>query len=322
MLRAFSWLVALLALASSLRAEMLDRRQLPASALWCIHLDVEAANQSILGKGLRATLLAQPAARKAIAKAKEALGIDPVTDIQSLTVYGLSYQPDRAILIVRGKSDKSRLDAFLKKSTGYHTEWVGGHELYLWNESPRTDENNPHHRRRSSAGAFFNESEVVFGPDAQTVAAELDVLDEKSPALSADSPLAAQEPRGAVIWAAAVGLDQARNLPLQSPLLRQCESGTLAVGEYDGNAFLQAHISARSADIAQQLRSLLEGARAMALLQAGDHDGLAQLANYLKVTADDRMVNVSWTYASAELLKIVLEPSGLFAATTQPGKEP
>ena len=75
---------------AALRAEPLERRQLPATAAWFVHIDLESAKTSTLAQALREIGIKQPGASEALSKVQDALGIDPARDIRSLTLYGVT----------------------------------------------------------------------------------------------------------------------------------------------------------------------------------------------------------------------------------------
>ncbi|MDB5332381.1 MAG: hypothetical protein JWP03_3532 [Phycisphaerales bacterium] len=300
-----SLLLALLGFTPLLRATALDPKQLPAEACWYIHVDVDAANASSVSKSIRDAWLARPEGREAIAKVREVIGIDPIRDVHGITVYGTSYAPDAGVVIVRGKVDRAKLLALIKNAPDYRVETAGEREIYLWTEARQGNEHDADHPARTSAGAFFGDDMVVIGPGQKPVSAALDVLESKSPGLGKDSPLAIPAAEGSVIQAAAAGLADAKKLPLNSPVLRQCDYGTLAVGELNGNVFLHGRIVTKSADVASQIRALAEGAKAMAALQSNENFDAGRLLAPLKVAADDKTVKLDWSFPAKEVVKWV-----------------
>ena len=315
MVRLLTPLLFLLAwLPAALHAEPLDARQLPSAAVWFVHLDADAARESSLGRQLREQWLAQPANAKALEQARQAFGIDLTRDIHGVTVYGTTYAPDAGILILRGRVDRTHLDALLKTLPGYRNETVSGYSLYFWNEAAPN-------RRHESIGAFFGNDTVVIAPDTQSIVTALQVLDGKSPALPGNSPLTVPPAAGTILQAAATGLAQAKGLPIQSPVIRQCESGSLAVGEQKGQVFVHGRVVTQSADTAAELRSLIEGAKAMGQLQASDNAELARLLGALRVTANSASVDIDWEFSSGELIKMVQSQQAKKAAATQPGND-
>ncbi|HWE94721.1 MAG TPA: hypothetical protein VG269_12220 [Tepidisphaeraceae bacterium] len=300
-----SLLLALLGFTPLLRATALDPKQLPAEACWYIHVDVDAANAASVGKSVRDAWLARPEGRDAVAKAREVMGIDPFRDVHGITVYGTSYAPDAGVVIVRGKVDRTKLLALIKNAPDYRVESAGDREIYLWTDTGQSGGQKADRPAKTSAGAFFGEDIVVIGPGQKPVSAALDVLESKSPALAKDSPLAIRAAEGSVIQAAAAGLADAKKLPLNSPVLRQCDYGTLAVGELNGDVFLHGKIVTKSADVASQIRALAEGAKAMAALQSNENFDAGRLLAPLKVAADDKTVKFDWNFPAKEVMKWV-----------------
>jgi len=301
MLRFLTTLLILLAMARLLSAEPLDARQLPANAAWVVHLDVEAAKASVLAQAVRDNWMNQPEIRKAIQKARNATGMDPTREIRSLTLYGLDYSPEQTVLIVRGKVDRPRLEALLQKIPGYRHEVVDGHELHFW-----TEEQN--HARagisNSRAGAFFRDDTIVISADTKTLIVALNVLEEKVSSLSATSPLALVANEGTFVQAAAVGFADAKNLPIQSPILRQCESGSIALGEHQGTVFFHGKLITRSAESAAQVKSAFDAWRGISMRKMAD-DIQRLLLRPLNVDENDKTIEIDWAQSSKELVKLI-----------------
>ncbi|MDB5292482.1 MAG: hypothetical protein JWL69_3723 [Phycisphaerales bacterium] len=313
-------LLTICGLTPLLRATALDPRQLPAEACWFIHVDVDAANASAVGKSIRDAWLARPEGSQAIEKAREVIGIDPVHDIHGITVYGTSYAPDNGVAVIRGKVDRQKLVGLIKNMPGYRVETTGSREIHYWTEGGQPGGHDADRPAKTSAGAFFGDDTVVIGPGGKPVIAALDVLEGKSPALAKDSPLAVPATEGSIVQAAAAGLADAKNLPLNSPVLRQCEYGTLSVGEQNGDVFVHGKIVTKSADVASKIRALVEGAKAMAVLQSDENFDAAKLLGPLKVVADEKTVNLDWTFPAAEVVKCIeAEEAKLPSPKNEPG---
>ena len=168
--------------------------------------------------------------------------------------------PDHGILILRGKVDQARLVALLNKNVSHKVEVIEGHTLHFWDEPALRHESDSRLSPRTMTGAFFKEDTVVVGPDATMVIAALDVLDGKAACLASESPLAIPAAEGTVIHAAATGLAEARGLPIQSPILKQCESGLFMLGEHGEDVFISGRVVTQSEETAAQIKSLMEGA--------------------------------------------------------------
>src|SRR5437868_11545904 len=93
-----------------LSADALDRKRLPADTKWFVHLDAAAARNWPVTQTLQATLLSRGDAKQGIEFIKGTFGIDPVQDIQEITVYNTSFTPDEVVIVARSKNiDKDKL---------------------------------------------------------------------------------------------------------------------------------------------------------------------------------------------------------------------
>ncbi len=144
-------------------ADPLDLRQIPAAATWIVHLDLDSANQSVLGKGVRQTVLAEPRLIRALDKVRDSLGIDPTSDIHDLTLFGVTFAPDSCVLAVHGKVDRPRLLALLSKAPSYRVEPIHGYDVYFWHEPVPPDAPAGGNSGRTNVGAFFGSDRVVIG---------------------------------------------------------------------------------------------------------------------------------------------------------------
>lgn len=318
-------LVLALAWISPAGADPLDRRQLPGGAAWFVHLDVDAAKASTLGQGVRDGWLKQPDVAKAIDKARTTTGVDLTREIQSITLYGLSFSPDQTVVIVRGKINREHLESVIKELSGYHRETIGGHDIRYWSERHADGGNSA----ATKAGAFFGTDTIVISPTVATLVTALDVLEGKAAALDDASPLAIAIPPGTIVVAAVTGLADAKAITIQSPILRKCESGWVLAGEQNGKVFLHGRVLTRAAETASQMKTLIEGVKAMAQLQGNPN--LEPLFKPLEVVVEGNAVDVQWGFSSRELVKIIQQAQdakGLAAPSTssgqapQPGKDP
>jgi hypothetical protein len=303
LVRLLAGLSLVLAFALTLRADPLDRRQLPAGATWFIHLDVDAAKASTFGQSLRDEWLKQPPIADAISKARVATGMDPTREIQSLTLYGLAFSPEQTVVIVRGAVNRPHLQLLLKTLPDYHAEMVGNHQVYSWTEhKPESGDSTC-----SRSGTFYGTDRIVISPSTAALVTALEVMDGKSPALGEDAQLAGVAPAGTIIQAAVTGLADAKMLPIQSPILRECKSGSVALGEREGTIFLRGRVVTNAAARAAQMKALIQGAQAMAQLNNAQNPTLAALLEPVRATADGNVVAVEWEFSSKELVKMIRE---------------
>lgn len=288
-------LVVAVAICGRLSAEPLDRKQLPADVRWFVHVDLDAARQSEVGKTVRSLWLSKAVPQRWLEEFRDATGSDAVNDFHGVTVFNSSFEPDQGIAIIRGEVDQARVLALVSGLPDHRTEMHGSYELHLWTD-PRTD--------RTSAGAFHDKKTVVLGSDADAVRAELDLIDGKGKGLAGErSPLAEPAPAGTFIELAARGLSSAPDLPFESPIVKQCQDLSISLGEKEGRTFLHGRLVINSAEVAGQVRALLDGMRAFAMLKARENPTTIRLLSAVQVTADDRAVRVEWEAANEDVAR-------------------
>ena len=96
-----------------------------------------------------------------------------------------------------------------------------------------------------------------------------------------------------------INLSEAASLS-PSPVLKQSETLGVTAGENHGEVFLHGKITTKTPETAQQIKSVVEGGRAMALLHHGSDAESAKMINKLTVTAADNLVTVEFQAPTEE----------------------
>ena len=77
-------------------------------------------------------------------------------------------------------------------------------------------------------------------------------------------------------------------------MAKEVDALMVAVGENHGESFLEGKLTVKQPEIAQQMKAVVEGFRAVAALShPGDAEAL-KIVNSLKVTAADKTLSVEW----------------------------
>ena len=281
------------------RGEGLDAGQVSADAKWLIHLDFSAASDSKVVQHLHEKRLSQGKAKERLEKLSEKIGMDPIKDLISITLYDTRFVPHQGVAIVRARNlDKERLLALLKKKEPDHkVQQHGGHQLYTWVRKKG---------KRSGhqvTGCFHGDKTVVFGRDVHQVKAALDVLDGRSGKLASDSPLAAKAAAGTILLVRASGIAGA-DTPFKSEVVRRSERLSLAAGEHDGKAFIDGQLVAETAQVANQLRTIVKGFRALAQLRHGNEEEFKPILKGLSVTSSQQTVSIKLQVQLEDLKKV------------------
>ncbi len=282
-------LAVVLGLASYVQAEAINLQQISADAKWAVHLDIDALRTSSVAQKVAAKVLEKhPEVQGHLAMVQAVARFNPCTDLHSVTFYGRQIKPNSGVAIVRANVDKALLSDKVKLAPEYRMSNYGKYELHSWIHAKGSK------HERTMTGAFYKDDVLLFALSADEVMAAIDVLDGKKPNFSGkETGLLTNStlPSGAILVAGAIGLDSVET-PCKSPLVKQLSSLVLVTGEDQGNLFVQGHLVVKDAEVAKQLKSIADGAIALALLSKSDDAEAVKLINAVKVTAADKAVVV------------------------------
>jgi hypothetical protein len=282
-------IAALLGFVTVVRAEPLDLKQVAADAKWAAHLDVDALMaSSMVQKARQEVLKKHPEAEQHLAMIRNICKFDPTKDIHGITIYGRQIKKDTGVAIVRAKVDQNMLLEKAKLAPEHRVSTYGKYELHSWIHAKGSK------HERGMTGTFYKPDVMIFGASADEVMAALDVLDGAKPNFAAKGPSPCSSiPSGAVLVAGVTSLADA-NLPCKSPLVKQVDSLGIAMGENQGQVFFAAKLAVKQAEIAQQMKAVVEGAIALAALTKSDDAEAIKMINAVKVTVAEKTVSVEW----------------------------
>ena len=290
----------LLAMTQSVVAEPFDPSQVPADAKWLAHIDFDAAREAGLAKKVYDVWIGQDPVkhRLLVDQFRLIFGMNPIEDIKSVTVFSTRYVPESGVVIFRAKMDQSRLGTLLGQNPTHKTTSYGKHTLHRWTEDKGG-------KREHTAGCFHGPTVAVVGQDVEQVKAVLDVLDGKAPSLTDGAAQLKQAAApGAVFVARAIDLDEA-GLPFKSPIVPKTELLALAVGEHDGDVFVQVRLVSSEKEVAEQVRTVVMGLKAVALLQQAENEHLVKALQAVEIAVDDKTVTVGWQASVDDVIDLV-----------------
>ena len=277
----------------------LDGNQVAADAQWVVHVDLDAVKTATLAEKVQNRWLSNELVRKRLAAVKMLTGVDLAKDLHGVTFYSSRMAHDTGVVIVHANFDANRLLGVVRGKPDYNATNFDNHTLHAWTE--RKDTPGEH----TVTGCVFGPELLIVGRDAAEVKAALDVLGGKSAVLAgSDSPLADEVPEGAVVVASVSGLTEA-GVPFKSPIVNQSKLFRVVLGERDGEVFGQLKFVAKSDEAAEQVEDILQGLRAMALLQHGSDEEARKIIERLTVTMSRRTVQVEWRGAAEGVWRLL-----------------
>lgn len=270
------------------RAGPLNREWVDAQASWVIHFDVEAAMRSALGRFLLANR--EKLDLGPLDAVHRHTGFDPLTDLKSVTVYGLRGQPDERIRIIRASP---ALDAAIARMRQpdilVQAITTGTWSLEAWSHDDW--------KRFGyvAEGKGRDDRVLIFSGNQFATAQALEVQAGRAANLTQlhDSVMATPPPEDAMLFIAAddvpalFGSDQAG-----SALGQLADDLVLTVGEVPSETSpghsecsIEITIKTRSFEEAGQLSELLRGAIAVGKQITRNEPSWAEAARLLDAVA-------------------------------------
>lgn len=277
-------------------AAPLDAADVAAHAKWLAHIDLDAMRDSKIGEHVRSQALKNEQVEKGLEKMRDDLGLDFQKDVHGATVYGTDFTPRSGVLVLYATLDKEKILGALKSKPDFtESKADDGQDLYSWTEKMGGG------KEHTVWAAFAKPGVAVMADSAENIKAALAVVGGKG-GLSSSSPLLADAPKGSFIQAAAVDVSEAK-IPGNSPLIKQIEALHIAIGEEEGDDFVNVKVEAATADAAKEMKSMVDGLTGMIAL-GGDHPEAQKLLSHLKVEAEEKNVTAEFKAPAEELIKL------------------
>ncbi len=241
--------LALIALAAPLAASDLQPSQIPASAKWLIHADVDSMRDSETGKAVF-QLIAKKHAQQ-IEDVARLLAFRLPDHLKGVTLHG-DGAPGNAVLLLNGIFNRVYIETIIQGAEAYSSSTHGDSTIHTW-----TDKGSVQH------ASFAGDQLLVFSRALDPLKHSLDVLKGTSPATE-DPLFTADDNRTLAIGAIRISGIQ---LPGDAArLLSKADSLRIAASETDGRFNLRVAAKALQNEESQRLLRLLDGAIAFGQL--------------------------------------------------------
>jgi hypothetical protein len=283
--------MCLFAAGSAARDTIPQMSLIPTDALWALHFNMEKFTSSVMFKILTEEGGLAAMQRKG-GEFLQKLKIDPLKDIQNVTVFGRGKEDEDAVVAVSGKFDKSYLLGLIKTETTRKEIPYGKHIIYNWD----SDE----------FGVFATDSLILLSEGEAGIKLALDTMEGKSPSISKSPPFARlfDESRSAIITAATndlSGLAGEKGGPVMLTKIRTAAGSLTEVGEMVN---LKVDIGTESAQVAKEIEQAIRGLIAIVNLQIKDAEALALTQN-INIAVDGESVRVNAAYPIIKLVQFL-----------------
>lgn len=258
--------------APAFAAELVPAR-IPATAKWQLHLDLDAARTSEIGKLIFSQIETEHGAK--LQGLKRISGVHLLDDVHDVTFFG-DGKPEHAVVLLNANFDKGHLVDVVKAADGYHAEVHGGITIHEW-----TDKDEP------QFAAFASDQLLVFSRQGPAVKEELDLL--QSPPVSGAAALANTAPP---LMSASANLSEIELPEDVSKILKLATKVKVSATEAKGRFGLQVEAASQDAEHAKRLVRMIDGL--IALAESGEvANQPASLQSDVQVTVDQPGVVLS-----------------------------
>ena len=190
----------------------------------------------------------------------------------------------------------------LQLNPAYGSQPFGEYQVVTWDD-----------KGKKMFGAFHDESTVIIGRSSENVEGALKTIDAKAPSIETGSALAAGGKPQVLLYVAAKDLPELKqNGQPRSPIVADLENAWISLSEKGEDALLQASVMSKTAEAAEQMKSALEGIKAMVSLSANSDNpdpnakNAAIALTRLKATTDNRTMNIDWPI-SLDLVRPIVD---------------
>lgn len=304
--------LSLMARPQPLVAAELDPAKVPADAKWVLHFDMEEVLGGKIAEEVRQSRpkLTEMARSWIIGQ----YGIDPREDLRSVTMFSRSYHSYTGTVILEAKYDAEKVKAVIRKNAEHKTTEWNDHTLHTVtlakhrHEVHKGEQANGHDPSggKEMTVVFVDEDTVLFASSVENAKESLKLLAGDAESLEgSNSELLAGDWKEAVMYGAAIDLQEVDKSNAPMPVLKQHEKITWAFQERDGKLHEDAMLVAESEEVATDMEEFVRGIVAYERLWAAESESLKKIVDSVEVSRDGKKVMVRWEAESELVVKAI-----------------
>ena len=284
----------------------LNKDWVAADAQWVIHVDVAALLDSTIGSFLLEHGEQFDLDLDDLDDFKRETGLDPRTDLKSVTLYGSGDEPgeDGVIVAVTNDQVDEAIELLLDNDeVPIREREMGGRTIYVIGGG---DER--HYLAIERVGR--NRRIVVLSDDRHILSNALKVIANDAPSLSmGKSRIPGDDPQeGSLVFVAVGDIEAYGDSDPASRIIRMSDGFTADIGEIDGVLRARATVSADSPEIAEDITQVIQGMVALGRIIATQQPELGpigELADALSVRTRGSRIILKISYDARELMEQV-----------------
>ncbi len=282
----------------------LNKKLVAADATWVIHVDVEGAAASSIGKAVLECADLQEGMRELHAEC----GVDFLKDVKGVTVWGREAEGEDGVVVVHTTGAVDEVIEKFRAEAGIEEIESGGYELLKVDDGSETHYG---HVRKTRRG---DDRMVFIARRAKDLVGALEVADGEEPsAASAGAVIKDQPGEASVVF---ISIPEIQTLvPGEAkaempPIFGMIHGVRFEAGERGEDLFAEGAITAATSEDADTVRQAALGAIAFGKMVFGadpDMKDLMKFANSIKIEAEDRTVTFKVRCDAAEVRRVIAE---------------
>ena len=283
----------------------LVKSRVSGSANWVAHVDIERFNSTQIGRLIREELRNQ-GVEENLTNFANVFSFHPLNDVLNVTIYGQDQKPEKAVVLIETKFDKERLLTVLRFNPSYEEAEYGDIVIHSWVDEKKQDPNDSNIGRMY--GCFYNDELVVMGAGLEAVKQAVDVLNGSAEnAVSGVFNQASLNAKGAFLQVAANNVGEVVGEEPEAAALKQTDELSLAIGEFEGNFYVDLDLKAKAEEAAQAISKILDGIIAFATLAGEEQPKLAELAKKVELSCVQNTIQIRFKASSETVFSFLKE---------------
>jgi len=300
----------------------LKPEHVPAEAKWVVHMDLDKLMDIKLVQTVRDR---RPDVVEYVRQwVQEQYGIDPRSDLNSVTMFSKDYKKYTGSVILQAKYDPQKVEQQLRQGEQLETTKWNDLTLYTFTVAkhrgtpqgqqnaktrPRAGQQAANHDGHDKSGgkrmtvALLDNETIVFGSSVENAKDVIGLLQGDAPSLKGkDSKLLDDVASDAIMYGAAIQLENISENDIPMPVLKQHEMITWVFGEKDDQLYEEARLVGQSEDVAKKMERVIQGALAYEQLWAADSEPLTKIVEAAEVSRDGQEVKVEWESSTQNVI--------------------
>ena len=301
-LAVFAAMVFATIIPSSASAGKLDPAHVPADAQWLIHVDYESLSDSAMWNKLREE---KPGVSQAVQGwMKNRYGIDPPKDLKSLTMFSRDYREYTGSVVVQADYEADKIESRLGKAMNHRTTQWQEHTLHTITLSKQKPSDDGPSGDQEMTVVLVDENTILLASSVPNAKEALKLLAGNAPSLAGKkSPLLNDKMGDAWMYGAAINLGELKKHPVAMPIIAQHERINWSFGEQsDATLYEHADFVAQSEDVAEKMKTVLDGIVAFEALAAEGSKPLSALMKNVKVMRKGKTSGFYWQGSSNQVV--------------------